>query len=190
MKYLKLFLYLVIYLLCLNGVFAKNHVQMIPEAKPYAIEKETQAYKKKFKKLKAVGWVEYSCIGDMDLKLKAKLDTGAATSSVNADIIKTIKRGSDRFVFYRIVNGDTKSDVIEAKVTRYTNIKPKRESASYIRRPVVMTEFKIGDQVIREEVNLSQRDHFSYPLLIGRNVLKGNFLVDVSKKYTMRMRCK
>lgn len=171
----------------LNIAYAKNTNPMPPESKPYDIKKEHKKIRNLDKE--KIGWVENVCIGDLSLKLKAKIDTGASTSSVNADIIKIVKRGDKRFVFYRIIDGDLKSDVIEAQLTRYTLIKPKLETSKKIRRPVVMTEFKIGRQKIREEVNLAQRDHFVYPLLIGRNVLRHNFMVDPAKKMTARTRC-
>jgi hypothetical protein len=166
---------------------AADRTRLVPEAKPYNIKKETKSDTKMT--VQNIGWVENVCIGDLELKLKAKLDTGASTSSVNADIIKTVKRGDKRYVFYRIVDGDLKSDVIEAQLTRYTLIKPKMEDNDKIRRPVVMTEFRIGDKVIREEVNLANREHFAYPLLIGRNVLRNNFAVDSSKTFSIRTQC-
>ena len=63
------------------------------------------------------------------------------------------------------------------------------EDSNKIRRPVVMTEFRIGDSVIREEINLANRDHFSYPLLIGRNVLRNHFAVDSSKTFVTKTNC-
>lgn len=167
--------------------FAKNIVQLVPEAKPYHLKKDHTS--KSNNKPTITGWVEHACIGDIDTKLKAKLDTGARTSSVNAEIIKIVKRGKNRFVLYRIIDEDFKSDVIEAKITRFTRIKSKRQDSDSIRRPVVMTEFKIGNTTIRDEVNLAERDHFSYPLLIGRNVLEKNFIIDASKKFTLRTQC-
>ena len=168
-------------------LYAKDTSGIIPEEKPYNLKKETKNDTKMA--VQNIGWVENVCIGDLELKLKAKLDTGASTSSVNADIIKIVKRGDKRFVFYRIVDGDLKSDVIEAQLTRYTLIKPKMEDNDKIRRPVVMTEFRIGNRVIREEVNLANREHFAYPLLIGRNVLRNHFAVDSSKTFSIRTHC-
>lgn len=178
----------VLYVLASGATHAKDKTSIIPEGKPYNIKKETQPDAKLA--IENIGWVENVCIGDLEMKLKAKLDTGASVSSVNADIIKVVKRGDKSFVFYRIVDGDLKSDVIEAQLTRYTLIKPKMEdTADKIRRPVVMTEFRIGNHVIREEVNLANRDHFAYPLLIGRNVLRNNFAVDSSKTFSFKTRC-
>lgn len=188
MKDFMLWLGFVLCLVMAQVGYAKDSNQIVPESKPYNIKKDTTKDKKN--PIQSIGWVENVCIGDLELKLKAKLDTGASTSSVNADVIKIVKRGAKRFVFYRIVDGDLKSDVIEAQLTRYTLIKPKMEDeGDKIRRPVVMTEFRIGDRVIREEVNLANRDHFAYPLLIGRNVLRNHFSVDSSKTFSTRTLC-
>ncbi len=188
MKKITLWIGSVAYILLSQISYAKDSTKIVPEAKPYNIKKDTTKDNKII--MKNVGWVENVCIGDLELQLKAKMDTGASTSSVNADIIKIVKRGDKRFVFYRIIDGDLSSDVIEAQLTRYTLIKPKMEDdGSKIRRPVVMTEFRIGDSVIREEVNLANREHFAYPLLIGRNVLRNHFAVDSSKTFVTKTRC-
>jgi hypothetical protein len=166
---------------------------IIPESKPYSVKNNAVITNQK--EVTSLGWVENVCMGDLGLKLKSKIDTGASTSSVNSDIIKIVSKGKKKYVYYRIIDDEFKSDVIQAELTRYTLIKPKMEDLSVldkddkIRRPVVMTEFKIGNKIVREEVNLADREHFSYPLLIGRNVLKNNFTVDASKTFLTKTRC-
>lgn len=187
MKKIALSFGLASFLLLISQAYSASKTHIVPEEKPYNIKKEVKSDSKMA--VQNIGWVENVCIGDLELKLKAKLDTGASTSSVNADIIKIVKRGDKRYVFYRIIDGDLKSDVIEAQLTRYTLIKPKMEDNDKIRRPVVMTEFRIGNKVIREEVNLANREHFAYPLLIGRNVLRNHFAVDSGKTFSVRTQC-
>ena len=50
--------------------------------------------------------------------------------------------------------------------------------------------FCIGGRKIRDEVNLADRGHFIYPVLIGRNMLgKGDFLLDPSRTFVSRAPC-
>ncbi len=51
------------------------------------------------------------------------------------------------------------------------------------RRYVVKMRFKIGNQELIKNFSLANRDRFEYQVLIGRNVIYGNAVVDVSKKH-------
>ena len=164
-----------------------NHKRtVIPEGKPYHI-----SHNKKPQATKAlkVGWIEKICVSDINFPFLAKLDTGALTSSINAKIIKKFKRDDKLFVLYRLIDDNKQSDVFESEITRYTRIKNKIGEDEPIRRPVVMMKFKIGNREVEEEVNLADRDHFNYSVLIGRNMLAGNFAVDALHVKTLKTKC-
>ena len=133
------------------------------------------------------GYVEYVDIIGINERAKAKLDTGALTSSVNAEIIKRFKRDEKEFVTFRVVLDEEQEQVLEREVIRNALIK-KKEGGN-IRRPVVELELCIIGKLIKGEVNLSQRDHFIYPMLIGRNMLEDTFVVDSGKTFTTTKRC-
>jgi len=75
------------------------------------------------KKKLIVGWVEYATILPENLKIKAKLDTGARNSSLNAVNIVEFKRGGDTFVRFDLTNWKGRMVTIEAKVIRMAKIK-------------------------------------------------------------------
>lgn len=134
-----------------------------------------------------VGYVENVEIEDVNTIIKAKLDTGAQTSSIHANIIEQNK---DEIVF-EIVTGENDTDRLNIKkpIERFVKIK-KKQNVGFIRRPVVEMTFCIAGQRIVEEVNLAERDGFNYDLLIGRNFLeKGMLVVDVSKTFTSKPNC-
>jgi len=49
---------------------------------------------------------------------------------------------------------------------------------------VVEMELCIASKRLRARVNLNDRSNMKYPMIIGRNVITGNFLVDTSKSFT------
>jgi hypothetical protein len=52
-------------------------------------------------------------------------------------------------------------------------------------RPVVGMQLCIGDQLREAEVNLTDRTHFSYPLLIGAETIRDlNAAIDPAGRYT------
>ena len=137
-----------------------------------------------------VGWVEKIQLADGKSPLKAKLDTGAKTSSINAKIIKIFKKDHDEkdWVIYRISIDSKTDETFESRVTRWVRIKTK--TGKYIRRPVITMRFCLGAITMEGEVNLANRSHFIYPVLIGRNMIQDNVVIDVSKTFTTIPKCK
>lgn len=135
-----------------------------------------------------LGWVEKVTLLASDHTVKAKLDSGAKTSSVDAEIIKVFKRDGARYVLYRVMLDDDISETYESRLVRWVRIKKKE--GGYQRRPVVKMQFCLGKKTMRGEVSLAERGHFIYPVLIGRNMLeKGNILVDTSKTFLSKPKC-
>ena len=137
-----------------------------------------------------VGWVENVKIANLDSEVKAKLDSGATTSSINAEILskpdeKTESGGTIKFKF---IDTDGNETLYERPVERWVKIK-KKDGGS-IRRPVVKMVFCIAGKEIEEEVNLSDRDEFNYSILVGRNMLeKGKLTIDSSQTFTSEPNC-
>ncbi len=147
-----------------------------------------------------MGWVERVIVQPGGLIMKAKLDTGATTSSIRADVIKKFekegedgsKEGEDgskeEHILFTIEDKDGNKHTLERKIVRMVRIKMKG-NRGYIRRPVVKLGFCVGNHFIEDEVNLSPRQKFLYPVLVGRNMLKKRVLVDSSRRFTHAPRC-
>jgi hypothetical protein len=135
-----------------------------------------------------IGWIEKVALDNNRLQLKAKIDTGATTSSIHAEVLKKFKRGGQKWVRFKLRNKTGQSIVVEKKVVRMVKIK--RKLALSLKRPVVLLGVCLGKVYREEEVNLSNRGNFVYEMLIGRNYLKDYFLVDSSRTFTVKPRCK
>lgn len=169
-----------------NTVSAEPNT-VIPEGKPFHLSDKYVQKNSKAEKLHA-GWIEKACIDNVDFTVPAKLDTGAKTSSINAEIIKEFERDGKAFILYRLVSDKQKSETFESEVTRYGHIK-KRKGEKNMRRPYVMMNIRLGKYTVQGEVNLTDRSHFNYPLLVGRNMLSGYFTVDSQKTYLLKTKC-
>ena len=134
-----------------------------------------------------VGWIEHVTLLPANLKIKAKLDTGARNSSLNAVNIVEFKRGGDIFVRFDLTNWKGRKETIEAPVIRMAKIKQHNSEPEL--RPVVRITICLGPVSKEVEVNLVNRSNFNYQLLIGRSFLKGNFAVDPSKTFTVKTGC-
>ena len=122
------------------------------------------------------GWIERVGLPEQGLELKAKLDTGADTSSIDAREVERFRRGGVSYARFTVSAGEGRPLRIEAPVVRRATIK--RAGGESDRRLVVMLRLCLAGQTVEAEVTLADRSQMSVPMLIGRNVLAGRMLVD------------
>ena len=133
-----------------------------------------------------IGAVEYVDLDDAGLIVKARIDTGAGLTSINAKIVelRPPADGKPERVVFRIVDKQASKKTLVRNVVEWVNIK-RKGGTGFIKRPVVRLDFCLGGKRIEARANLADREEFLYPVLIGRNVLvTGNFLVDPTKTFT------
>jgi len=137
-----------------------------------------------------VGWVEFVTFDEYDLIAKAKLDSGAKTSSLHAEDIEYFTRDGQKWVRFEFdkkarpsLHGmpavPRQKKIIEAPVKRMVRIK--QHTVDFVERPAVELDLKIGDKTYRTEFTLTDRDSFIYPVLLGRRFLETALIVDSSR---------
>lgn len=151
---------------------------------------KTQAIAQSKQQDQIVGWVEKARIAGVEKEVKVKLDTGATTTSINAEILEQPDEETESggMIKFRFLDGEGNKEVFEHPIVRWVQIKS-REGRD-LRRPVVRMKLCIAGRWIEEEVNLADRDDFNYPVLVGRNMLKqGGLVVDSSRTFTADPSC-
>lgn len=112
---------------------------------------------------------------------EARVDTGAATCSIDARNIRAFERDGKKWVAFQIVSrGEKLSRSYELPVERVASIK--RHGAGSMQRYTVLLTFRIGHLTLEREFTLADRSHFEYPVLLGRNVINGLAAVDPSRR--------
>ena len=134
-----------------------------------------------------IGWIERVSVTTEALTMEAKIDTGADFSSVHADALRYFDRDGSRWVEFVLNDQDNNPRTLQRPLARMARIKKKTKG--YQERPVVMLQICIGDASYLAQVNLAQRGHFKYPLLLGRNFLRSRFVVDPGEEYLLEPRC-
>lgn len=147
------------------------------------------------REVKVVGWVEEVVLTDVGIRVKAKLDTGAKTSSIDSEIIdirKTGKKSKGRTgetVVFSVDAIDGAPKMFEREILRYVRIKLR--GGGYMRRPVISMKFCIAGRLVDEEVNLANRENFIYPVLVGRNMMAhADLAINAAATMTSRPICK
>ncbi|MEQ5815156.1 ATP-dependent zinc protease [Marinobacter sp. NFXS11] len=148
-----------------------------------------------------LGYVEWVVMQDTSLRLKARLDTGAKTSSLHAVNVEPFERDGDEWVSFQIPLGDHEDqptegeldheDVIlefERPVERTVLIK--RKGAPSQKRYVVMMDFCIAGTTHTTQFSLTDRSKFSYPALLGRRFMRDdNILIDSADAFLAERDC-
>lgn len=134
-----------------------------------------------------IGWIENVTIYPGNLEFKAKMDTGARTSSINARNIKGFTRNGEQWVRFDIINRTGQTVQLELPVERQAIIK--RHFGKRQKRFVVKMDICLGNVHKTTEVTLVDREGFLYALLIGRSFLKKDFVIDPSEQFTVTPHC-
>ncbi len=120
--------------------------------------------------------------GVNNLVMKARIDTGAETSSLHTSDNRIFERDGSRWVSFTIALEDGKGVTIERPLIRTVLIKQKGNKEPE-RRPVVMMKAHLGNLERVVEFTLANREGFEFPALLGRNFLKDIAIVDVSHDF-------
>jgi hypothetical protein len=135
-----------------------------------------------------VGWLESAQVEPEGIRLRAKLDTGADTTSLGASDIRLYSADGSDYVAFRPQVEGTPGPWIWRPLARFAEIR--RHEGPPDRRPVVRLWVCL-ERILREvEVTLADRSNFSYPLLLGRNFLAGELLVDSTAAFTTEPSCR
>lgn len=132
---------------------------------------------------KIIGEIENVRLVPPDIVLKARIDTGAKTTSIDARNITPFERDGKQWVRFVCKDGE-KEYTIEKKVLKTVQIK--RHGKESQDRYVVKMRVILGDVSQLISVNLNDRESYTYPVLIGRNFLRDFFIVDVAKKFQFK----
>lgn len=134
-----------------------------------------------------VGWAEKVYLIPGHIELKAKVDTGAETSSAYCECHSFFKRDGASWVRFSIRTSEGEPLTLEREIVRTAKIK--RHYGEVQERPVVKLGICLGGVFRVTEVNIVDRSGLEFPMLIGRNFMGDKFLVDAKAQYINPPHC-
>ena len=137
------------------------------------------------------GWVEKATLEPWGVEVKAKLDSGALTSSLDARDIELFKKEGEEWVRFRLkleneASGETFTERMELPLYRDLRV---RGAGGIDERPVVLMNVCLGDTVYEEQFSLRDREEMNYPLLLGRRSIGHLGLLDVRETFLTEPDC-
>ncbi len=140
----------------------------------------------------SVGWREWVSLPWLGLPaIKAKIDTGARTSSLHAVKIKPFKEKGQKFVRFSIHPLQRRKTIIKQCVAPVVDRRFIKDSGGHRElRYVIKTPVKIGSIEREIEISITNRGKMDFRMLIGRTAMENLIVIPHESFLTGRMKKK
>ena len=136
-------------------------------------------------KLPIIGWREWVQLPQLGIaKIKAKIDTGARSSSLHAYDLKYEERDGKQWVRFKVHPRQRSSAGPVSAESEVLEFRKVRSSNGHVtKRPVIVTMVDILGELCESELTLANRDAMGFRMLLGREAIRGRLLVDSGASY-------
>jgi hypothetical protein len=122
-------------------------------------------------------WEWVALPGLLGDRLRAKVDTGAATSALHAVDATIVEDAGATTVTFRIIEDQPSVTLAVENFTAVRSSNGEREV-----RPVVLVPLQVAGRTFNVLATLTDRSAMRYPVLLGRSTLAGRFIVDPGRR--------
>jgi hypothetical protein len=136
-----------------------------------------------------VGWKEFLDFPDWGLKrIRVKVDTGACTSALGVvNYVLEEGHSTGTLVHLELALNRRRPDRLTLVNTPVVDkVVVKDSGGRKEQRPVIEAHIRLGTVVKRIRMTITRRCAMRFPILLGRQALADQFVVDVSRKYLLR----
>ncbi len=132
-----------------------------------------------------VGWREWVSLPGLGVPwIKAKLDTGARTSSLHAFDLEEYRRDGIGMVRFGVHPWqDTAQDAVIVECAIHDRRSVRSSSGHTEERIVVLMDIVLLGRTMTAEVTLTNRDEMGFRMLVGREALRQGFIVDSARSF-------
>ena len=116
--------------------------------------------------------------------LKAKIDTGARTSTLHAEDVEEFERDGRPWVRFTVHPWqDSTADARTVECPLHDRRRVRSSTGHVQRRLVVHIDISLGGRTVPAEVTLSKRHRMGFRMLVGREALRHGYVVDPARSY-------
>lgn len=131
-----------------------------------------------------IGWREWLALPALGLTaLKAKIDTGARSSSLHVDEVETFRQDGALWLRFGVLTGRTGQPPVRCAVPALEQRDVTDSGGHRTRRWFIRTPIRLAGREWEAEVNLTDRGHMLFPMLLGRSALDGWCTVDPARSF-------
>ncbi|SDM37672.1 30S ribosomal protein S6--L-glutamate ligase [Kriegella aquimaris] len=140
------------------------------------------------KELELIGSEEWCVFKDLGIPaIKARIDSGAKTSSIQATNIKIHSKEAQEWVKFDVNPlQENRSIAIPCEAKLVDRRMVKSSSGISEERLVVKTPVTLGDSVFEIELTLANRDTMEFRMLLGREAINERYLVNPAETYKIQ----
>lgn len=135
-----------------------------------------------------IGWREWISLPELGInRIKAKIDTGARTSSLDVQDCRIVEQELGVWAEFTVVHGSRKKPKFTRSSARVVEQRKITDSGGHVEnRIVIKTPVKLGKIEKEIEITLASRSGMKFRMLLGRTSLSGEYLIDLSQSYLLR----
>jgi len=136
-----------------------------------------------------LGWREWVSVPELGVAaVKAKVDTGARSSSLHAEDVMVLDKRGKHYVQFVIGGGKRKGKLYRGgeavcEVPLHDMRWVTSSNGTRQRRPVIRIEVHLCGQSWPVDLTLTSRENMGFPMLLGREAIRGRFVVDPARSY-------
>jgi len=131
-----------------------------------------------------IGGIEWVYMDPPGRHFRARVDSGAETSSLSAAEVAVFERDGDDWIRFNFQDDSSDEPVHFELPIKRTVLVRQVSSDKPERRYVVDIDVRLDQQLQTTEFTLTDRSSMTYPVLLGRAFLMDLYVVDVSRSYT------
>lgn len=135
--------------------------------------------------IQIIGWREWLAIPGLGINaIKAKVDTGARSSALHAFKIRQFERDGEAWVRFQVHPAQRTTRNAVSCEARVHDQRVVRSSAGHEqRRFVIRQEIELMGARFFIDLTLTNRDAMGFRMLLGREAVRGRFLVDPARSF-------
>lgn len=135
--------------------------------------------------LPVIGWREWLALPDLGVAaVKAKIDTGARSSTLHAFNLERFERDGEpwvRFVVHPVQRSTHETVTAEAPLLDERHVR--NSGGKQQLRPVILTTVDLAGDRWPIELTLTNRDEMGFRMLVGRQAVRNRFVVDAGRSF-------
>ncbi len=137
------------------------------------------------KKIQSIGWRERVSFPEFGvIGVKAKIDSGAQTSSIHAFRPRYSQRDDGEWISFEIhPRRRSRKDAVRVSAKVKTHRWIRSSNGKRELRPVIETTMSLGGEEFKAELTLANRHLMAYRMILGRSAMRGRFVIDPGKSY-------